>query len=605
MAINSITGNTLLESGMFPPCRVATTGPITASGLQTVDGVALNAGDRVLVWQQADATTNGIYAASTGTWARTSDANSNAQFFDGMLVAIAAGASYAGIIFQCTCTDDPVVVGTSLLTFAEQSTIQAQQQSATSTTAATVGVGSVALATQSGKSFAVNQWVLVYDAGGNAMLGQITAYANGALTVSVVATSGSGSHADWTIVLTNSPAAAGLMPPIGTGNVTGAGASTAGHIVTFADGTGKVLSDSDLVAGALASRSQLLYGDAAAASIPQAALVSGAAPLPYCAPQPADNLHLSNDVTNAARDINVSPGRCRDDSDLTNLQLAAGMAKRLDLAWSAGGAIGASIGGCDTGSKDANQTWHVFLIGRLNLSVTSVLRTSNVATVTAAGHGLGVGGTVRVFGAGGGFDGLAAITAVTANTFSYANTGADAGATAVTAFADGFDLLASQSYTAPTLPSGWSARQCLGSFLTDSSANVRAMQQYGDEFIFKTPSLSAAAGAGEDGNIAVGVPLGVRVKIILNLVAVPGNSVNQSVSAYLNSPEGTDQAPNNAGSPGAQIFVVNEVNATTIGAAGQVSVWTDTNAQIHVSISGAGTLYIVIIGWRDPRRRLF
>ena len=44
-------------------------------------------------------------------------------------------------------------------------------------------------------------------------------------------------------MLTNSPAAAGIVPPIGSGNVTGPGASTAGHIATFADGTGKVIQD--------------------------------------------------------------------------------------------------------------------------------------------------------------------------------------------------------------------------------------------------------------------------------------------------------------------------------------------------------------------------
>jgi hypothetical protein len=117
VAINNSTGNTLLESGAFPPCRVATTGAIALSGLQTINGIALNAGDRALVWQQADSTTNGIYAVSSGNWVRTTDAQSNAQFFDGMVVVIAAGATYAGVFFQCTTTDDPVVIGTSLLTF--------------------------------------------------------------------------------------------------------------------------------------------------------------------------------------------------------------------------------------------------------------------------------------------------------------------------------------------------------------------------------------------------------------------------------------------------------------------------------------------------------
>jgi hypothetical protein len=49
--------------------RAATTGSnITLSGLQTLDGVALAAGDRVLVKDQADPTTNGLYNAATGPW---------------------------------------------------------------------------------------------------------------------------------------------------------------------------------------------------------------------------------------------------------------------------------------------------------------------------------------------------------------------------------------------------------------------------------------------------------------------------------------------------------------------------------------------------------
>jgi hypothetical protein len=60
------------------PVRVATTGAnITLSGLQTIDGVALAAGNRVLVKDQTDAITNGIYAANTGPWVRTSDAAGN------------------------------------------------------------------------------------------------------------------------------------------------------------------------------------------------------------------------------------------------------------------------------------------------------------------------------------------------------------------------------------------------------------------------------------------------------------------------------------------------------------------------------------------------
>jgi len=66
------------------PVKVATTAalqntnpyltPETFSGLQTIDGVALAEGDRVLVKNQVYEQYNGIYVASAGTWSRAKDA---------------------------------------------------------------------------------------------------------------------------------------------------------------------------------------------------------------------------------------------------------------------------------------------------------------------------------------------------------------------------------------------------------------------------------------------------------------------------------------------------------------------------------------------------
>lgn len=55
--------------------RVATTADITLSNLQTIDGVELQTGDRILVKNQATASQNGIYVASAGAWDRSADAN--------------------------------------------------------------------------------------------------------------------------------------------------------------------------------------------------------------------------------------------------------------------------------------------------------------------------------------------------------------------------------------------------------------------------------------------------------------------------------------------------------------------------------------------------
>jgi hypothetical protein len=132
MAINSVNGSTLLESGFFPPVRVASTGsPLNPSvgGLLTVDGIALAAGDRVLCKDEASAVNNGIYAAATGPWVRTSDASGNQQFFIGMAVVVGQGSVNGGAIFICSCTDNPVIVGTSLITFAKITSFSGNQLS--------------------------------------------------------------------------------------------------------------------------------------------------------------------------------------------------------------------------------------------------------------------------------------------------------------------------------------------------------------------------------------------------------------------------------------------------------------------------------------------
>lgn len=53
--------------------KCATTANITLSGLQTIDGITVVAGDRVLVKNQTTTSQNGIYTASAAAWSRASD----------------------------------------------------------------------------------------------------------------------------------------------------------------------------------------------------------------------------------------------------------------------------------------------------------------------------------------------------------------------------------------------------------------------------------------------------------------------------------------------------------------------------------------------------
>lgn len=94
---------------MKEPVRVATTANITLSGLQTIDAIALAENDRVLVWVQTDAATNGIYVASSGAWSRATDFDGSRDITSGTMVYVVEGTNYAGAIYVLDGTDTPVI----------------------------------------------------------------------------------------------------------------------------------------------------------------------------------------------------------------------------------------------------------------------------------------------------------------------------------------------------------------------------------------------------------------------------------------------------------------------------------------------------------------
>lgn len=82
-------------------CRVATTASITLSGTQTIDGVAVIAGDRVLVKDQGSPAENGIYVAASGGWSRAADANAWDELVKAF-VFVEEGTAGANNGFVCT-----------------------------------------------------------------------------------------------------------------------------------------------------------------------------------------------------------------------------------------------------------------------------------------------------------------------------------------------------------------------------------------------------------------------------------------------------------------------------------------------------------------------
>ena len=101
--------------------RVATTGNITiASDLNvgdTIDGVTLSDGDRVLVKDQSTASQNGIYTAGASP-ARATDADADAEVTAGLFVFVEEGTANSDNGYVLS-TDGTITVGSTALTFTQ------------------------------------------------------------------------------------------------------------------------------------------------------------------------------------------------------------------------------------------------------------------------------------------------------------------------------------------------------------------------------------------------------------------------------------------------------------------------------------------------------
>lgn len=95
------------------PVRAATTANITLSGTQTIDTVALIAGDRVLVKDQTTASQNGIYVVAAGAWSRSTD-----TLASGISVWVNEGTTNLDTAYTLI-TNGAIVVGTTSLAFSQ------------------------------------------------------------------------------------------------------------------------------------------------------------------------------------------------------------------------------------------------------------------------------------------------------------------------------------------------------------------------------------------------------------------------------------------------------------------------------------------------------
>jgi hypothetical protein len=94
--------------------KVATTANITLSNTQTIDGVSLSVGDRVLVKDQSSAVQNGVYVVASGSWTRATDADAPAELNPGTFVFVEQGTVNSDTGFVVT-SDGALTIGTDAI----------------------------------------------------------------------------------------------------------------------------------------------------------------------------------------------------------------------------------------------------------------------------------------------------------------------------------------------------------------------------------------------------------------------------------------------------------------------------------------------------------
>jgi hypothetical protein len=261
--------------GVKAPVRAATTANITLSGEQTIDGIAVVADDRVLVKDQTTGSENGIYVASTGTWARAADFDGAHDVVEGTAIVVATGTANGNKIYHIS-TDNPIVIGTTSLVFAA---LEALTTPADNT-----------VATAKLQDDAVTYAKMQNISATSRVLGRKT--------------SGAGNTEECTL--------SEVLDFVGS--------AANGDILYRTGGAWSRL--------AIGTASQVLT---VSSSLPAWAAANSSMPRSYLA-----GLTLSNNVGDATNDIDIAAGAARDATNAVDIVLAASITKRLDATWVVG-----------------------------------------------------------------------------------------------------------------------------------------------------------------------------------------------------------------------------------------------------------------------------
>ena len=137
-ALQSAIDNAVAGLNWKRAVRAATTANITLTAPQTIDGVVLVAGDRVLVKNQTAASANGLYVVAAAAWTRATDMDAGSEF-SSAVVTVAEGTVGKETMWQVS-TDGVISVGTTAVAWDQMYIKMAAATADALTTARTIAL---------------------------------------------------------------------------------------------------------------------------------------------------------------------------------------------------------------------------------------------------------------------------------------------------------------------------------------------------------------------------------------------------------------------------------------------------------------------------------
>jgi hypothetical protein len=162
------------------------------------------------------------------------------------------------------------------------------------------------------------------------------------------------------------------------------------------------------------------------------------------------------------------------------------------------------------------------------------------------------------------------------------------------------DALFSESATAPTMPTNYTQKRRLGAVYNNSSGDIRAFTQNGDEFLLNTSILDVNSSALTTASTTytVSVPTGLKVNALMRILTSNGAA---GTLIYIRSLDEADLAPSASAAPLGSTSVS---IASGSNMAGHFNIRTDTSAQLAARSDVASTtIRIATFGWIDSRGR--